>query len=163
MKSTDGAPTDRRLANLAPPWQPGQSGNPAGLPPGTVSLRAIMRVKLAELAPGEDRRTVAEKLVDSTLLDALAGDPAARRLIWEYLEGKPTQAVAVADLTVAGLGARIEDYTAEALALVSDTDLDAEIARLQDEIEGNSAEERAVAILESAGYEVIPPAEPVDP
>lgn len=34
-------PTDRRLANLAPAWQPGQSGNPAGRPKGA-------RARLAE-------------------------------------------------------------------------------------------------------------------
>ena len=35
------SPKDKRLANLAPAWQPGQSGNPAGRPKGA-------RARLAE-------------------------------------------------------------------------------------------------------------------
>lgn len=33
-------PMDKRLANLAPAWKPGQSGNPAGRPKGARTILA---------------------------------------------------------------------------------------------------------------------------
>lgn len=92
-KGTREPARDKRLENLRPAWQPGESGNPAGLPPGTVQLRTVLRAKLAEAMSGEDSRTLAETLVDSTIHAAIAGDSQARRLIWEYLEGRPSQAL----------------------------------------------------------------------
>ena len=70
-------------ANLSP-WKPGQSGNPAGRPKGTVSLRTILRAQLRDI-DGDDHRTTAERLVAATLKDALAGDPVARKLVWSVI------------------------------------------------------------------------------
>jgi len=84
-----------KAQNLAPAWHPGQSGNPSGKKPGTLSLRAILRAKLAEVPEGKDRRTLAEQLVDSTCKAALRGDAQARKLIWESIEGAAQQQIDV--------------------------------------------------------------------
>ena len=104
---------------LAPAWKPGQSGNPAGKAPGTISLRAILKAKLAEVPEGRDRRSIAEQLVDQTCKAALHGDAAARKLVWESIEGTARQQIDV------GVVARspYEDMTAE--------DLDAEYKQVQ--------------------------------
>ena len=94
-KAPKNTPKDRRLENLRPPWQPGESGNPAGLPAGTVQLRTMLKAKLGEVSPGQDRRTLADKLVDATIDAAIKGDPQARKLVWEYVEGAPKQSMEV--------------------------------------------------------------------
>ena len=86
---------DRRLENLKPAWQPGESGNPDGMKPGTIQLRSVLKAKLAESLPGEDRRTLAERLIDSTIEAALAGDSQARKLVFEYCAGRAPQAIDV--------------------------------------------------------------------
>ena len=87
---------ERRLANLKP-FQPGQSGNPAGKPPGTVSLRTELRKQLSGMPEGQ-RRTFAELLVTSALADAIMGDARARKLVFEYIEGRPEQPISMHDL-----------------------------------------------------------------
>jgi len=54
-------------------WQPGQSGNPSGRPPGTGEL-AKLRAGIAERVP-----EILERLTDA----ALAGDVSAARLLLE--------------------------------------------------------------------------------
>lgn len=54
-------------------WQPGQSGNPKGRPPGTGEV-ARMRSALAEHIP---------QIVESLVARAVAGDTGAARLILE--------------------------------------------------------------------------------
>lgn len=105
--------TDKRLANLRPAWKPGESGNPAGMKPGTVSLVSLLKAKLAECPPGTER-TNAQILVEATFRDALKGDAQARKLCWAYIEGDPKQTVEVSG--------GIEHYTY--------TELDIEIRRL---------------------------------
>ena len=75
-------------------FQPGQSGNPSGRPKGAVSLVHLLRAKLAEVPEGQ-RKTYAQGIVDSTIKDALAGDSAARKLVWSYIEGDPKQHIDV--------------------------------------------------------------------
>ncbi|MBE0418182.1 MAG: hypothetical protein IBX63_10495 [Coriobacteriia bacterium] len=76
-------------------FAPGVSGNPAGRPPGSVSLSTVLKVKLATVAPGDERRTYAEVLVDEVFRLAADGNAAALRLVWEYVEGKPPQSLRV--------------------------------------------------------------------
>jgi hypothetical protein len=82
MSETGNQPENRK------PWQfqPGQSGNPHGRPKGTVSLTNLLRKKLLE-------GTCAQDVIDATIRDALAGDAAARKLVWERMEGLLTQPV----------------------------------------------------------------------
>jgi hypothetical protein len=98
LRAREGKPTQRKGRGNPPVehrFQPGQSGNPAGMVPGTISLKAILKAKLAEVPEGRDRRTIAEQLVDSTCKAALRGDAQARRLIWESIEGTARQQVTV--------------------------------------------------------------------
>lgn len=70
-------------------FQPGQSGNPSGRPKNSLSLRTLLRQKLSELAEGDRKeRTYAQSLIDATIRDALKGDASARKLVWEYIDGK---------------------------------------------------------------------------
>jgi len=80
-------------------WPPGVSGNPSGMKPGRYSLLSILRRKLQEASEvyGEDGvpLSVAEVIVRATLIDAAMGDAQSRKLVWEYIEGKPRQTIAV--------------------------------------------------------------------
>ena len=80
-------------------FPPGVSGNPAGRRPGAYSLLSILRRKLQEASEvyGEDGvpLSVAEVIVRATLIDAATGDAQSRKLVWEYIEGKPRQTIAV--------------------------------------------------------------------
>lgn len=74
-------------------FAPGVCGNPNGRPKGSVSLRTLLRKKLEEqpvdAASGKALdKTYAEGLIEATLRDALKGDASARRLVWEYIDGK---------------------------------------------------------------------------
>lgn len=66
---------------------PGTPPGP-GRPPGTLSLKTILKQELAK----DDR---AEAFVRKTIMDALQGDAAARKLVWEYIEGAPKQSLDV--------------------------------------------------------------------
>lgn len=82
-------------ANIEPyKFKPGQSGNPKGRPKGSVSLVRLLRAKLSEVPPGQ-RKDYATALIEATIRDALKKDGQSRRLVWEYLEGKPTGEVQV--------------------------------------------------------------------
>ncbi|MDZ4178025.1 MAG: DUF5681 domain-containing protein [Coriobacteriia bacterium] len=71
---------------------PGHSGNPGGRP-RTAALADRLRERLLEATSDGD--TLADALVDQLLQAALDGDGQARKLVWEYIEGKPTQAIAL--------------------------------------------------------------------
>ena len=58
-------PSEKSLANLRPPWKPGESGNPKGRPKGSKnSFESIVRSKLDEQVAGAPEGT--------TKLDVLA-------------------------------------------------------------------------------------------
>jgi hypothetical protein len=66
-------------------------GNPGGgRPPGSLSLLAILKDKLAEI-PENDKRTFAEIFIENTLQDALDLDGPSRKMIMQYIEGLPIQ------------------------------------------------------------------------
>ncbi len=76
-------------------WKPGQSGNPAGRPPG-LSLRSLIVDRLEECPEGlQDGRSLAEELVVRLVADAIKHDGQSRKILIEMLEGRPRQSVAV--------------------------------------------------------------------
>jgi hypothetical protein len=88
------------------PFEPGQSGNPAGRKVGSVSLKGILRRLLDTRLPNEPDlldegkardMTAGEKLVMNLVIRALAdGDARAIKDIIEMLEGKPAQSLSLA-------------------------------------------------------------------
>ena len=108
-------------------FKPGNPGGP-GRPPGVQSLKSLLRKRLAELAAGDKAgRTYAQALVDKTLLAAMDGDAQARKLCWEYIDGKPHQTLELSVRTY-------DEY--------SEDELDAEEKRLAEEESRVAAELR---------------------
>ena len=87
------------------PWKKGESGNPKGRPKGSKSLDVILREKLAKVPAGKGRVALAEKLVDKAIKDAMKGDQAALKFLWERHDGKLAQIIDAA-VTVDADGAR---------------------------------------------------------
>ena len=76
-------------------WQPGQSGNPAGRAKKGDTLAEAMRDVLAQehtLSDGS-KGTGKKILAEAIWRTAVAGNPAAQRLVWNYLDGMPTQPI----------------------------------------------------------------------
>ena len=85
----------KSLANLLPPWQPGESGNKKGKLPGSVSARSRLR-KLAEIeverafpnAPMELKKVhVMDAVLLGLLKAGMRGDVSAAREIINSLDG----------------------------------------------------------------------------
>ncbi len=87
----------RRLANLTPPFQPGQSGNPSGRPKGP-SLSTRLRLLLNQKPAGETHESWADYLCDQLVKKAvgktMSGDVRAAALIFNRVDGLPVQPVA---------------------------------------------------------------------
>lgn len=87
----------------APPeflFKKGQSGNPEGRPAGSFSLLTLLKQKLQEIPEEykEDKKTYADLIVERMLADSIKkGDQQQIKLIWNYIEGMPTQKIAGAD------------------------------------------------------------------
>jgi len=79
--------------NRAHLWKKGQSGNPAGRPRG-IGLTDLLRHILEE-EEGRTGKTKAELFLDSLQRDAVKGDPTARKLIMNYIDGLPKQSINV--------------------------------------------------------------------
>lgn len=94
------------------PWQPGQSGNPAGRPPKELCLTSILKEKLLEIPeevdgkPNTEGKSRGELIVDKAVELATRGDERHLREVWDRIEGKVPQAI--------GLGG-LEDRTRELL------------------------------------------------
>jgi hypothetical protein len=83
-------------ANLKPPWQKGQSGNPAGRPKGQTFADAICEFLDREYETG---LTVRQVIALSLIKKAVRGSVQAAALLMDRVDGKAKQAVDV-DLTV---------------------------------------------------------------
>jgi hypothetical protein len=101
-------------------FAPGVSGNPGGRPKGSVSLKRLLRERLS-LAPPGTEKSFAEGIVEATIRDALKGDAQARRLVWEYMEGRPAPGSAEAEA----------DLSEKRIREMTDEELDAEFARVE--------------------------------
>ena len=88
----------RALENLKP-FEPGQSGNPAGRPK-SITLSEALRHELAKEAPeAAAGETYAEKIAGVLCAAAAGGNVNAAREIADRTEGKPRQAVDI-DMSV---------------------------------------------------------------
>ena len=89
--------TNRRPDGTFPP---GVSGNPSGRPAGKLSLRSLLREKLAEASEDLDAqgKTNAQYIVERLISQATHGNAQAMRLLWDYVEGPPTQSVSLQPL-----------------------------------------------------------------
>lgn len=84
----------KQVVNRKPgTFKPGQSGNPNGRPPKGYSITEMMREMLASKPEIKDAigKVIAQK--------AMEGDRDAIRLLWQYMDGMPSQSV---DLTSKG-------------------------------------------------------------
>lgn len=77
------------MAHKAPrtAWKKGQSGNPKGRPPKGYSITEWFKQML------KSNPDVKEAIGKSITEKAVAGDTAAQKLIWQYMDGLPTQPV----------------------------------------------------------------------
>ena len=84
----------------APPWKPGQSGNPKGKPPGAKSLTTILRelMEKSMTMPKDPitkkegvKKQIKEIIVLRLASEAMKGNLTAAREIFDRLEGKSTE------------------------------------------------------------------------
>jgi hypothetical protein len=122
-------------------FAPGQSGNPGGRPKGPSLKRAVEK-RLGEVAPASiiaklnlpDGSTWCDVLAETTMRAAVANEHQARKLVFEYVEGKATQPI---ELTGAN-GGPIAYADAN-----NEADLDAEFERVCAALEAAESAGRA--------------------
>ena len=84
---------EKKKRIIGRPFVKGQSGNPAGKPKGTISITQEIKRKLAEIPPNE-RKTYLQILITKILKKALLDEEEPMiKLIWNYIDGLPTQTV----------------------------------------------------------------------
>lgn len=83
----------RSLANLKP-FPKGVSGNPAGRP-RRMTLSEALKAELAAVAEGTEDRTIAQDVARKLCQEALAGNVAAIREVFDRTEGRAPQALEV--------------------------------------------------------------------
>lgn len=71
----------------------GQSGNPGGRPKRTPLTDELRKLLGARAIKGNAEYTNAYMIAHSMIERAQAGDVAAARLVWEYVEGKAVQPI----------------------------------------------------------------------
>ena len=73
-------------------FQKGRSGNPGGRPRG-LSITRFVREELLKPSPIDATVTNAELVARTVVERAAAGDPGLVKLVWEYVDGKPADAI----------------------------------------------------------------------
>ena len=133
-------PTPKALANLKPPWQPGQSGNPKGNPRSLV-LSAAYRAELAKVDPRDPHGRTNAELVAEAMVRRAKGQHAsvmAAAEIADRTEGKPQQSISV---TITDLMKRAkEDH---GIDIASDPVLSALFAAASVDADGGGADSAA--------------------
>lgn len=76
----------RALANLAPPWKPGQSGNPKGRPAGSGSIKSWIKHRLKGRPLNEQYEILSEELAGVMVHLARTGNMDALRDIIQLTE-----------------------------------------------------------------------------
>lgn len=90
--------------NLMPPWKPGESGNPKGLPKGTKWLKTRLRELLEHGGLGD-------KVLEALIKKAQKGDVLAIREILDRIDGKVSQEVEQKTEHTGGITIKIVDTT----------------------------------------------------
>lgn len=87
--------TDRRLANLRPPWKPGESGNARGRQRGPSPKAAFLRLLKRQYPVGKngEKRKGEDLCAEKLLAAVLKGEPWAIKMAFEHVDGKPVQPV----------------------------------------------------------------------
>lgn len=138
--------TDARRRNLRAPWQPGQSGNPAGRPHRPSVLAALRRA-----ATREQLDAVARRLV----LLAKRGNVRAIEVLFRYLQSEPQAAVLNIGLSVGSVSLLDRVSTEEVDRILRERFLDQQELRL---LAHRGAEPRFPAGQDSGAL----PANPID-
>lgn len=107
----------KSLANLQPPWKPGQSGNPKGMAKGTKTIVTVLREILEKEGRFEDslsehrekktmtvRNAIAHQIIATALKDPGAlskhNQLKAADMILDRVHGKPKQVIETIDIPV---------------------------------------------------------------
>lgn len=85
-------------------WKPGESGNPNGRPPKGYSITEMMKEMLNEQP--EIKKGIGQRIAKK----ALEGDPAAIKMLWQYMDGMPLQKN---ETDVTSKGEKIEGFVVE--------------------------------------------------
>jgi hypothetical protein len=84
----------RPLPPVEKQWKKGVSGNPRGRPRKQDSLTTLLKDEVEKSCPADkEHRTWGELIVRATLQQAMKGNPAALREVWDRLEGKLKQSL----------------------------------------------------------------------
>lgn len=87
-------PADRikpfRVANQAPKWEPGQSGNPRGRPRNDRLMTQLLGAKLEELNVRTHKKRI-EQCIETLVNKANRGNMEAIKLVFAYMDGRPVQ------------------------------------------------------------------------
>lgn len=77
------------MSNPNPPnqFKPGETGNPNGRPKKGYSITEWFQEMLSS------KPEVKDAIGKSIMKKALEGDAAAQRLVWQYMDGMPKQAI----------------------------------------------------------------------
>jgi hypothetical protein len=88
-KNADISAQKQQERTIGRPWEKGQSGNPAGRPPGSVSITAEIKRKLQEVPDGQ-QKSYLELLINRILKQAVVdGNEQMIKQIWSYIDGTP--------------------------------------------------------------------------
>jgi hypothetical protein len=85
--------TDKRLANLKPPWKPGEAVEGAGRPKGQRNYATIYREALIKLAKLNDKspEELEDEIVSAGLLNARKGNYAFYKDVLDRTHGQAAQ------------------------------------------------------------------------
>jgi hypothetical protein len=120
-------------------FKPGETGNPAGRPKRT-KLTDALTAKLAENAPGASEETIAERIAQALINEALNGNVQAIREIGDRTEGKPRQALEI-DMAVMDWRAIAEQYGIDEHEVINEARLLIESAAASGSAESDQAED----------------------